>query len=103
MAHRARPSSEIFYQNPLKFDNAEVEQVDQVAEKWLADLGIYQNTLEEMTSVNVDKEFKDELFAVQQWFEVLSVGERTAALYALLQDSSQVRSLVCICANVLMC
>lgn len=89
-AHRTRPTSEIFFQNPLRPDNAEVEQVDKVAEKWLADLEIYQKTLEEMASVNVDKEFKDELEAVQQWFDVLSVGERTAALYALLQDSSQV-------------
>lgn len=88
--HRARPVSEIFFQKPLKQANTEVDQVDQVAEKWLADLEIYQNTLEEMASVNVDKEFKDELNAVQQWFDVLSVGERTAALYALLQDSSQV-------------
>lgn len=92
-AHRTRPTSEIFFQNPVKFDQnpSEVDQVDQVAQKWLADLEIYQNTLEEMASVNVDKEFKDELNAVQQWFDVLSMGERTAALYALLQDSSQVR------------
>lgn len=92
MAHRARPSSEIFFQNSLKLDNSEVDQVDQVAEKWLADLEIYQNTLEEMASVNLDKDFKDEFNAVQQWFEVLSVGERTAALYALLQDTSPVRT-----------
>lgn len=90
MAHRTRPTSEIYFQRPLKFDNSEVDQVDQAADKWLADLEIYQSTLEEMASVNVDKDFKDELNAVQQWFEVLSVGERTAALYALLQDCSQV-------------
>lgn len=89
-AHRTRPASEIFFQSPMKLENAEADQVDQVAEKWLADLEIYQTTLEEMASVNVDKEFKEELNAVQQWFDVLSVGERTAALYALLQDSSQV-------------
>lgn len=93
--HRARPTSEIFFQHPLKLDQAaagpaEADQVDQVAQQWLADLEIYQHTLEEMASANVDKEFKDELLAVQQWFDVLSMGERTAALYALLQDSSQV-------------
>ncbi|KAF5103553.1 hypothetical protein D0Z03_000163 [Geotrichum reessii] len=92
--HRARPTSEIFFQHPLKThqpDTSAVDHVDKVTEKWLADLGIYQQTLEEMASINLDQEFKDELNAVQQWFEVLSEGERTAALYALLQDSSQVQ------------
>lgn len=92
--HRARPTSEIFFQNPLKShqpDPTAADHVDKVTEKWLADLEIYQHTLEEMASINLDQEFKDELNAVQQWFEVLSMGERTAALYALLQDSSQVQ------------
>lgn len=85
--HRARPTSEIFFQNPLKShqpDPTAADHVDKVTEKWLADLEIYQHTLEEMASINLDQEFKDELNAVQQWFEVLSMGERTAALYALL-------------------
>lgn len=93
MAHRTRPLSEIFYQSPLRFDSnnpAQTEQADPVSEKWLADLELYQSTLEQMASVNVDKEFQDEFKSVQEWFDVLSVGERTAALYALLQDCTQV-------------
>jgi len=34
---------------------------------------------------------KDELSAIEQWFRVLSEAERTAALYALLQQTTQVQ------------
>lgn len=93
MSSRARPTSEIFFLNPprLQQEPSESDQVDRVTEQWLADLELYQSTLEEMASANVDKEFKDELDAIQQWFEVLSVGERTAAIYALLQQTTQVQ------------
>ncbi len=46
--HRARPTSEIFFQNPLKShqpDPTAADHVDKVTEKWLADLEIYQHTL----------------------------------------------------------
>lgn len=66
-------------------------EMDQAAEKWLADLELYQGTLEEMAAVSLDKNFKDELSAIEQWFSVLSVGERTAALYALLQQTTPVQ------------
>ncbi|KAK7990954.1 SAM domain-containing protein [Apiospora arundinis] len=36
-------------------------------------------------------DFKDELSAIEQWFRVLSEAERTAALYALLQQTTQVQ------------
>ena len=35
--------------------------------------------------------FKEELNAIEQWFRVLSEAERTAALYSLLQSSTQVQ------------
>ncbi|KAK7726164.1 Flap-structured DNA-binding and RNA-binding protein, partial [Cytospora paraplurivora] len=38
-----------------------------------------------------DQDFKDELSAIEQWFRVLSEAERTAALYALLQQTTQVQ------------
>jgi hypothetical protein len=39
----------------------------------------------------LDQDFKDELSAIEQWFRVLSEAERTAALYALLQQTTQVQ------------
>jgi hypothetical protein len=97
LASRTRPSSEIFLQNPLKQfapsgpGASEDQIIDIAAEKWLADLELYQRTLEEMAEVSLDKNFKDELNSIEKWFEVLSVGERTAALYALLQRTTPVQ------------
>lgn len=90
LAARARPTSEIFLQTPHKIQPG-ADDVDQATEKWLADLELYQSTLEEMAEVSLDVNFKDELNAIEQWFEVLSVGERTAALYALLQQTTPVQ------------
>lgn len=61
------------------------------SEKWLADLELYNAILEEMATVSLDKDFKDELSSIEQWFGVLSDGERTAALYALLQQTNPVQ------------
>lgn len=97
--NRARPVSEIFFSNSLTSNQntsvpsstpADLESV-RLAEQWLADLEMYKTTLEDMASASVDKQFKDELAAVQQWFEVLSDGEKTATLYALLQQTSSIQ------------
>ncbi|KAG5358924.1 Protein VTS1 [Yarrowia sp. C11] len=61
------------------------------SEKWLQDLELYNAILEEMATVSLDKDFKDELSSIEQWFGVLSDGERTAALYALLQQTNPVQ------------
>ncbi|ANB14383.1 Vts1p [Sugiyamaella lignohabitans] len=121
LAARTRPTSEIFLQTPLKqfgtsngmntigpggvslgpgsgtnsalanHINPDDQMMDLAAEKWLADLELYQKTLEEMAEVSLDKNFKEELNDIERWFEVLSVGERTAALYALLQQTTPVQ------------
>ncbi|KAF8974087.1 hypothetical protein BGZ46_009795 [Entomortierella lignicola] len=44
-----------------------------------------------MAVVSLDTVFKDELTTIESWFRVLSEAERTAALYSLLQHSSQVQ------------
>lgn len=44
-----------------------------------------------MAAASLDQSFKEELGAIEQWFRVLSEAERTAALYSLLQTSSQVQ------------
>ncbi|KAG8739359.1 hypothetical protein FRC10_005750 [Ceratobasidium sp. 414] len=81
-----RPTSELItgtnvYQNP------EAEAIDQ----WFENLQNYEATLEEMAAASLDVNFKEELSAIEQWFRVLSEAERTAALYSLLQHSTQVQ------------
>jgi len=89
---RIRPASEIFLNAPrINEQNQEQDALDKVAQKWLADLDTYENTLQEMAAAALDQDFKDELTAIEEWFRVLSEAERTAALYALLQQTTQVQ------------
>lgn len=87
---RIRPSSD-FYANPGQAPGAENDMSDNLAQQWIADIDQYENTLEEMAAATLDQDFKDELSAIEQWFRVLSEAERTAALYALLQQTTQVQ------------
>lgn len=64
---------------------------DKIAQQWIADIDQYETTLEELAAATLDQDFKDELSAIEQWFRVLSEAERTAALYALLQQTTQVQ------------
>ncbi|OBZ71532.1 Protein VTS1 [Grifola frondosa] len=63
------------------------EAIDQ----WFETFQNYEVTLEEMAAASLDVNFKEELSAIEQWFKVLSEAERTAALYSLLQHSTQVQ------------
>ena len=88
-----RPSSEVYYnqsQQSNSQSNAD-ELLDKAAQQWIADIDQYETTLEEMAAATLDQDFKDELSAIEQWFKVLSEAERTAALYALLQQTTQVQ------------
>lgn len=88
-----RPASEIYFNQTtqgLNMNNAE-DAADKAAQQWIADIDQYENTLEEMAAATLDQDFKDELSAIEQWFRVLSEPERTAALYALLQQTTQVQ------------
>jgi len=58
-------------------------------DRWIKDFQKYESILNEMAKVTADTKFKDELAAIEQWFKVLNEPERTAALYALLQHSTQ--------------
>lgn len=60
-------------------------------DQWFENLQSYDATLEEMAAASLDVNFKEELSAIEQWFKVLSEAERTAALYSLLQHSTQVQ------------
>lgn len=88
-----RPSSEVYFtqfQQGASSGTAE-EGAERAAQQWIADIDQYETTLEDMAAATLDQDFKDELSAIEQWFRVLSEPERTAALYALLQQTTQVQ------------
>jgi hypothetical protein len=85
-----RPASEVYFgRNSTNSGNP--DEMERAAQQWLADIDQYETTLEEMATATLDQDFKDELSAIEQWFRVLSEAERTAALYALLQQTTQVQ------------
>lgn len=90
---RIRPSSDFYGQSqpPPPPGLGELDPQDKLAQEWIADIDQYETTLEEMAAATLDQDFKDELSAIEQWFRVLSEAERTAALYALLQQTTQVQ------------
>jgi hypothetical protein len=85
-----RPSSEVY---PRSHNQVHVEDPsDRAASQWIAEIEEFENTLEGMATATLEQEFKDELSAIEQWFKVLSEPERTAALYALLQQTTQIQN-----------
>ncbi|KAI9825412.1 MAG: Flap-structured DNA-binding and RNA-binding protein [Thelocarpon impressellum] len=93
LSSRIRPSSEVYYnQSQQQQGSANTDDAaEKAAQQWIADIDQYETTLEEMAAATLDQDFKDELSAIEQWFRVLSEAERTAALYALLQQTTQVQ------------
>ncbi|KAK3302225.1 uncharacterized protein B0T15DRAFT_487440 [Chaetomium strumarium] len=92
-AGRIRPSSDFYGQAQAgqTQGSSDMDAQDKLAQQWIADIDQYETTLEEMAAATLDQDFKDELSAIEQWFRVLSEAERTAALYALLQQTTQVQ------------
>lgn len=90
-SNRIRPSSDFYGQQGQGQGGADPDPQDKVTQQWIADIDQYETTLEEMAAATLDQDFKDELSAIEQWFRVLSEAERTAALYALLQQTTQVQ------------
>ncbi|KAL2074762.1 hypothetical protein VTL71DRAFT_8541 [Oculimacula yallundae] len=86
-----RPSSDFYGTQQGQTQGGENDASDKIAQQWIADIDQYETTLEEMAAATLDQDFKDELSAIEQWFRVLSEAERTAALYALLQQTTQVQ------------
>ena len=64
---------------------------DKISQQWIADINQYEAALEEMADAILDRDFKDELSAIEQWHRVLSEAERAATLYALFQQMSHVQ------------
>ncbi|KAI1337788.1 protein VTS1 [Xylariaceae sp. FL0016] len=88
---RIRPSSDFYGQQGRGQGGTDADPQDKMTQQWIADIDQYETTLEEMAAATLDQDFKDELSAIEQWFRVLSEAERTAALYALLQQTTQVQ------------
>jgi hypothetical protein len=90
-ARSIRPSSEVYYNQQSQGQSSIDDALDRAAQQWIADIDQYETTLEDMAAATMDQYFKEELSAIEQWFRVLSEAERTAALYALLQQTTQVQ------------
>ncbi|KAG9599927.1 SAM domain-containing protein, partial [Aureobasidium melanogenum] len=84
-----RPASEVYFSGVGL--GSQDDAAEKAAQQWIADIDQYETTLEDMAAATLDQDFKDELSAIEQWFRVLSEPERTAALYALLQQTTQVQ------------
>jgi hypothetical protein len=65
--------------------------LDRTAQQWIADIDESEIALEEMAAATLDKDFTEELAAIEQWFRVMSDAERTAILYAFAQQITQGR------------
>lgn len=71
--------------------NSQDVDMEKASRQWISDIDQCEAMLDEMAAAALDHEFKDELSAIEQWFKVCSEAERTAALYALIQQSTQVQ------------
>lgn len=89
---RARPASELYGQHNLGQGLSSPDDTPETqAQQWINDINQNEQTLEEMAAATLDADFKGELSAIEQWFKVLSEAERTASLYALLQQTTPVQ------------
>lgn len=89
-ARSIRPASEMLYNQS---QSQHYDAADKAAEQWIAEIDQCETTLEEMAGATTDQDFKAELTAIEEWFRVLSEAERTASLYALLQQATKVQIL----------
>ncbi|KEI39963.1 uncharacterized protein L969DRAFT_86570 [Mixia osmundae IAM 14324] len=85
-----RPTSEFMPMNSIGLSQGPTAE-NEAIEKFFQDLQHHERVLEEMAAASLDQNFKEELGAIEQWFRVLSEAEKTAALYSLLQSSTQVQ------------
>jgi hypothetical protein len=88
-ARSIRPASEVLYNQQSQQGN--LDDSSKLGEQWIQDIEQYETMLEEMAAATLDQDFKDELSAIEQWFRVLSEAERTAATYALIQQTTQMQ------------
>lgn len=56
---------------------------------WIENFHKYEATLQQVTKASTETRFKNELGTIDQWYNILSVAERTASVHMLLQRSDQ--------------
>jgi hypothetical protein len=88
-ARSIRPASEVLYNQQSQ--QGSMDDSSKLGEQWIQDIEQYESMLEDMAAATLDQDFKDELSAIEQWFRVLSEAERTAATYALIQQTTQMQ------------
>lgn len=87
-SYKARAFSDIVQAQPRpKVSNPEAEAIDQ----WFENIQKYEQTLEQVAAASLDQDFKDELQQINQWIRSRSDVEKTAALYTVVQNASQVQ------------
>ncbi|KAI8140668.1 hypothetical protein BJV82DRAFT_214299 [Fennellomyces sp. T-0311] len=64
---------------------------EEALDEWFENIQRYEKMLEEVAAASLDQAFKDELNHVNQWFRGRSDPERTAALYSVVQNASQIQ------------
>ncbi|KAI8388022.1 uncharacterized protein BYT42DRAFT_543395 [Radiomyces spectabilis] len=82
-----RPTSEVLPTTQLFNSSPEAEAID----RWFENIQRYEQMLEEVAAASLDQSFKDELQHINQWFRCRSDAERTAALYTVVQNASQIQ------------
>lgn len=89
LQYKCRPSSDIL-KAPTTMrdkDSPEAEAID----RWFENIQRYEQMLEEVAAASLDQGFKDELHKINQWLRCRSDAERTATLYTIVQNASQIQ------------
>ncbi|KAG2182214.1 hypothetical protein INT43_007141, partial [Umbelopsis isabellina] len=89
---KSRQKTGDFYYYVIFSANSYILLTAEALDRWFEDLQVYERSLEDMANASMDQNFKEELQHVEQWFRFLSEAERTAAVYSLLQHSTQVQA-----------
>ncbi|CAO3598268.1 unnamed protein product [Absidia cylindrospora] len=88
---RNRPASDFINSHLYNWSThpqlTESEEIDE----WFENIQRYEQLLEEVAEASLDETFKDELHHVNQWIRCRSDAERTAALYSIIQNASQIQ------------
>lgn len=63
--------------------------LNRTSQQWIEDINESEIALEEMAAAMLDKDYTEELTAIELWFRVVSDAEKTASLYAFAQMITQ--------------
>ncbi|KAG0989479.1 hypothetical protein G6F29_000960 [Rhizopus arrhizus] len=86
--YKARAFSDILQAQPTRISSSpEAEAIDRCFEN----IQKYEQMLEQVSVASLDQDFKDELQHINRWFQCRSDAERTAALYTVVQNASQIQ------------